>query len=186
MPPILEVGLPSSGIVCTFPRALWWTIPSNIKASVFPIFTTGKGFRTSKGFSNTATLTTTSTGKVVRTTLEQLTLEIGCGSTLSLPLRLLRGISERMGTSPYYLLSTANISCCYHCSARREFEATNSTDSICAVSSLTTLRSQISRQAAAPRSPRLHGTGNVPQPPATNGLRRDHQVFKSGYCGEQP
>jgi hypothetical protein len=146
------------------------------------------------------------TGQLIRASVEQLKLELGCnGPTLSLPYEDFAKLATNCwirqtwqfmdahqirneDTSPDFLLSRANDSCRYRCSTSRESETTNSNDSIYVDSSSKCLRSPILQPAAVPRSPRLHGTGYEirHELPGTNGLRKEHPVFRIGYCGEHP
>ena len=167
MAPILQAGLPCSGIVRTFPCALVFG-PIEYQGLVIPNLYTSQGIANIKRILKYRLSTTISPGNK----------SFGCIGNNS---------SSRCGSRALnrlsYLVETTT-RCSYP--TLRKFEAANPTESTHAAFSSKSLRSQISQQATtarSQRSPRLHGTVNDLLPMAT---LRAYQPFRVGYSGEEP
>jgi hypothetical protein len=85
MTPILQAGMPSSGIVRTFPHALVYGSIEYQGLGVPNLFTS-QGISPIERILKYSHLEDDMTGQLIRVSVEQLKLEIGCnGPTLSLP-----------------------------------------------------------------------------------------------------
>jgi hypothetical protein len=85
MTPIIQAGLPCSGIVRTFPRALVYG-PIEYQGLGIPDLYTSQGISHIERILKHSHLDDDITGQFIRASVEQLKLEIGCnGPTLSLP-----------------------------------------------------------------------------------------------------
>ncbi len=85
MTPTLQAGLPCSGIVRTFPRALEYG-PIEYQGLGIPNLYTSQGISHIERIPKYSCLDVDITGQLIRASVEQLKLEIGCnGPVLSLP-----------------------------------------------------------------------------------------------------
>jgi hypothetical protein len=204
--PISLAGLPCSGIARTFPRALVYGL-IEYQGLGIPNLYINQGLSHIERILKYSHLDDDIPGQLIRASVEQLKLEIGCnGLTLSLPYVHFSKLATKCwirqtwqfmntyqirieDTSPDISLGRANdqlLIPLFHETGLRDDHLHRL--NLCWPFSFKFSRSLISQPGAALRLAKLHGrgTGTRHALPTTNGPRRGHPVFRTGYCGEHP